>query len=170
MEQTIATLNQMLADHIFASYAIGGGIAAIFYIEPVATFDLDVFVLLPDDTGGIVSLSSIYSWLEKHGYKPDKEQVTIEGVPVQFIPAYNDLVRDAIGKAVQKNYGNTLASVATLEYLMAIMLQTGRSKDRDRLMKFMAETDFDEKLLSAILEKHHLTDVFREFKRKYYGK
>ena len=49
------------------------------------------------------------------------------------------------------------------------MLQTGRAKDRDRLMKFIDETDVDERLLSAILEKHHLADSFKEFKRKYYG-
>jgi hypothetical protein len=159
----------MRDEQVFASYAVGGGIAALFYIEPIATFDLDVFVLLSSNTSAIVSLSSIYSWLEKHGYKPDKEQIIIEGVPVQFIPIYNDLVKNAIRDSVQKEYRTTSISVIRAEYLMAIMIQTYRPKDRDRLMKFIDEADIDDKLLSSILEKHNLKNAFAEFKRKYYG-
>lgn len=170
MEKTIKIINQMRDERVFVSYAVGGGIAALFYIEPITTFDLDVFVLQPVSTGDIVSLSSIYSWLEKHGYKPEKEQVIIEGVPVQFIPAYNDLVNDAIRDSVQKKYGTTAVSVVSAEYLMAIMLQTYRPKDRDRLMKFIDETTIDNTLLTAILEKHNLTHSFEEFTRKFYGK
>jgi hypothetical protein len=83
---------------------------------------------------------------------------------------YNDLVKDAVECSVQKQYGAVSASVVSAEYLMAIMIQTYRSKDRDRLMKFIDETDIDSAQLSAILEKHNLVDSFEEFKRKYYGK
>jgi hypothetical protein len=170
MEKALQVINLMRDEQVFESYAIGGGIAALFYIEPVATFDLDVFVILPGDTGGLVSLSSIYSWLETHGYKSVNEQVIIEGIPVQFIPAYNDLVKDAVENSVHKQYKEVSAPVLGAEYLMAIMIQAFRPKDRDRLMKFIDETDIDNVRLSAILEKYNLKNSFEEFKRKYYGK
>jgi hypothetical protein len=160
----------MRDERIVESYAIGGGIAAMYYIDPVSTFDLDVFVILPNDSGGLISLDPIYSWLKKHGYMPAREQVIIEGVPVQFIPIYNELIKDAVRNALQKNYGVSPALIVGPEYLMAIMVQTGRPKDRDRCIKFMEETKISETVLSAILEKHHLSDAFLELKRNNYGK
>ena len=40
-------LNDMKSDGIIEDYAIGGGMAVLFYAEPTRTYDLDVFVLLP---------------------------------------------------------------------------------------------------------------------------
>ncbi len=46
MKTTFALLNRMQADGIIGSYAIGGAVGATFYLEPVATLDVEVFVLL----------------------------------------------------------------------------------------------------------------------------
>lgn len=170
MEHTLKIINQMQRESLFATYAIGGGIAALFYIEPITTFDLDIFVIRPESSGLIVFLSPIYAWLEEKGYHPDNEQVIIEGVPVQFIPTYNDLVSDAVSNAVEQRYGNTVTRVLSAEYLIAIMLQTYRAKDKDRLVKFMDEADISMTVLNSILEKHHLTDTFERFRREYYDK
>jgi hypothetical protein len=164
MEKTIQIINQAQDDGIYSSYAIGGGIAALFYIEPVATFDLDVFIILPDFSSPL-----IYSWLEVRGYKPSKEQIIIEGVAVQFIPVYNDFVKDGVLDASIKKYGNTSTRVLRPEYLVALMLQTFRPKDKDRLIKFFQETSIDQTLLNAILLKYNLQNVFKKFKEQYYG-
>lgn len=37
----------MTKDNYIKDYAIGGGIAAIYYIEPILTYDLDIFIILP---------------------------------------------------------------------------------------------------------------------------
>ncbi len=42
MEKTLQIINQMQKENVFEKYMLGGGIAAIFYIEPVTTFDLPV--------------------------------------------------------------------------------------------------------------------------------
>jgi hypothetical protein len=105
MEKTLEIINQMQREGLFSKYAIGGGIAALFYIEPITTFDLDIFILLPETTGGIVSLASIYTWSEKKGYRLLKEQIVIKGVPAQFIPFYNDLVMDGVQDSIEKNTG-----------------------------------------------------------------
>jgi len=51
-------------------------------------------------------------------------------VPVQFIPVYNDLVKNAVFNSRKVNYGRLKTNVVGLEYLIAIMLQTYRAKDR----------------------------------------
>lgn len=169
MEHTLKIINLMQQEGLFTTYAIGGGIAALFYIEPITTFDLDIFVILPESAGFIVSLSPLYTWLEKKGYAPQHEQVIIEGVPVQFIPAYNDLVNDAVCHAVEQRYGNIFTRVLGAEYLIAIMLQTYRAKDKDRLARFIDEADISMPILNSILEKHRLKDKFEQFMRIYYG-
>ena len=169
MEHTLNIINLMQQEGVFTTYAIGGGIAALFYIEPITTFDLDIFVILPESSERIISLSPLYAWLEKKGYPPQNEQVIIEGVPVQFVPIYNDLVSDAVHHAVERQYGNTVTRVFGAEYLIAIMLQTYRAKDKDRLVKFMDEADISMPLLNSILEKHKLKGKFESFRRAYYG-
>jgi hypothetical protein len=42
--QVISVINQMEADGIVTRYAIGGAVRATFYLEPVATLDVDIFV------------------------------------------------------------------------------------------------------------------------------
>ena len=46
MEKIFAIINQMEADGVIRSYAVGGAIGAIFWIEPFTTKDVDVFVHL----------------------------------------------------------------------------------------------------------------------------
>jgi hypothetical protein len=170
MENTLKIINRMQSEGLFASYAIGGGIAALFYIEPVTTFDLDLFIILPETTEPLVSLAPLYAWLKKNGYKPENEQVVIEGVPVQFIPAYNELVKDGVLNALDKKYGQTVTKVLRPEHLLAIMLQTFRPKDKDRLHKFLGEAVLSVESLNTILAKHGLKQNFDNFKRQYYDK
>lgn len=51
-------------------------------------------------------------------------------MPVQFIPAYNYLIEDAIKGANEVNCEDVKTKVVGLEHLLAIMLQTNRPKDR----------------------------------------
>lgn len=39
MEKVIEVLNRMQADGVFEKFAIGGGIAALYYLEPYQTDD-----------------------------------------------------------------------------------------------------------------------------------
>jgi len=74
---------------VIRRYAIGGAVGAIFYMEPVLTYDLDIFVELPTAGGGLLSLSQVYDYLRAQGYAEERECFNIEGVPVQFLPAFN---------------------------------------------------------------------------------
>lgn len=44
MEKVIQVLNRMQADGVIEKFAIGGGIAAIYYLEAYLTDDIDVFI------------------------------------------------------------------------------------------------------------------------------
>jgi hypothetical protein len=104
VKRTIAVLNELEQDGVFLRYAIGGAMGAIFYTEPFLTFDLDVFVLLPSTAGGLLTFAGIYDALRARGYSEENECVTIEGVPVQFLPAYNSLVEEALNEAQESLY------------------------------------------------------------------
>jgi len=52
METTLQVLNDLERTGVVRRYAIGGAMGATFYVEPVLTFDLDVFVVLPQTGGG----------------------------------------------------------------------------------------------------------------------
>ncbi len=60
MEKTLKVLNDMVKMGLIEQYAIGGGIAVLYSAEPVLTYDLDVFCLLPVDKSKLITLSPIY--------------------------------------------------------------------------------------------------------------
>lgn len=167
MEKTLVAIKQMLELGIIADYAIGGGMAAMFYMEPVLTYNLDIFCVLGGEEKGLNILAPIYKWADKAGYKTFKEHLLIEGLPVQFIPVYNDLVREAVGKAVEKKIGPIKARVVAPEYLVAIMVQTSRKKDAVNAVKMLDETKIDRPALSKILKKHGLLLKFNSLKDPY---
>jgi len=156
METTLQVLNDLERAGVVSRYAIGGAMGATFYIEPVLTFDLDVFVVLPQTAGGLLTLTPLYEALRARGYREEKECVNIEGVPVQFLPAYNALLEEALAEAQETQYEGTHTRVLRAEHLLAIALQTGRAKDRERVRLLREQASLDQKYLAAILTRHGL--------------
>jgi hypothetical protein len=169
MEKTLKVINELERKGIIKRYAIGGGIAALFYMEPILTYDLDVFVFLPEAQDTIISISPIYEFLRERGCKVHQDHVMIEGVPVQFIPAYNDLVEEAVKEAREVKYKRTKTRVLPVEYLLAIMFQTNRPKDRTRISQLLEEAEMDPHRLSDVLQAHGLQKKWDEFKRRFHG-
>ncbi|MCE2693935.1 MAG: hypothetical protein LW645_06665 [Verrucomicrobiaceae bacterium] len=164
MEGTLEVLNQLEAEGVISRYAIGGAVGAIFYMEPFLTYDLDVFVFLPQTAGGLLTLSPIYEALKQRGFDAEGECVQIKGMPVQFLPAYNPLLEEALEQARDESYADTRARVLRPEHLAAIMVQTGRDKDRQRFTTFMEEAPLDAAYLQEVLTRHQLTTRFNAWK------
>jgi hypothetical protein len=164
VEKTIETLNTLERRGLLGRYAIGGAMAAIFYVEPFLTFDLDVFVTLPEGEGGLLTLTPLYEALKADGHRVEGECVTIHGVPVQFLPAYNSLIKEALAEALETTYETAPTRVLRPEHLIAICLQTGRAKDqqRVRLLAEQAAVDFDR--LGRILARHHLDEQWLQWR------
>jgi hypothetical protein len=170
MEKAIKIVKELQKAGIIEDFAIGGGIATVFYIEPVLTYDLDIFYIQNNDEKKIISLSPIYNFLKRKGYSFEKEHIVIEGTPVQFIPVYNDLVKEAVENAKEIEYKKTPVKVLKAEYLIAIMLQTFRPKDKERIIKILTESKINKKYLEAILNKYNLHIKFDNFIKLYYAK
>ena len=72
MKETLKVLNELKEKGLIEDYAIGGAIAALRWIEPFFTQDLDVFILLKDGDEKkkeVIDLSPIYEYLKSKGYK-----------------------------------------------------------------------------------------------------
>ena len=164
MKRTLEILNELEREGAFSRYAIGGAMAATFYTEPVLTFDLDVFVVLSRGTGQLISLAPVYEALRARGYGEEKETVMIEGVPVQFLPAYNALVEEALDQAREIDYEGVPARVLRAEHLIAISLQSGRTKDRARVAMLREQASLDLNLLADILKRHQLEEKWKLWK------
>lgn len=164
MERTLRVLNNLEHSGILGRFAIGGAVGAMFYMEPVATFDLDVFVTLPESPSGLVTLTPLYEALKQRGYVEESEFVDIEGLPVQFLPAHNPLILEAVAEAANVLYDGVPTHVMTAEHLAEIMVQTGRDKERERLLTFMRQAPIRSERFQAILARHGLLEKWNQWK------
>jgi len=130
----------------------------------VLTYDLDVFFIPAKE--GLDVLAPIYDYAKAQGYESRAEALMIEGFPVQFIPAYNDLVREAVEKAATLKYREAEAKVVKAEYLAAIALQTGRAKDRERVARLLDEAVIDRVVFDGILAAFDLIGRFERFEKQ----
>lgn len=166
MKATLAVINQIQSDGIIGKYAIGGAVGATFYLEPAATLDIDIFISF-QDAGSLISLSPIYDYLKERGFKSEKEYIIIEGWPVQFLPAGNALVEEALAQAVETELEGIPTRVMTAEHLTAIALQTGLAKDFSRVLQFVESGVLAPDRLDSILSRHGLLAKWEEFGNKF---
>lgn len=164
MEKTLGVINELKRKGLIRHYAIGGGMAAVFYLEPFATYDLDIFYIPAEGEHLLSPLPRLYDYLRKRHYRPEKEHIAIEGVPVQFLPAYGKLIEEAILRAKTIRYGSVVTKVFSIEHLLAIMIQTGRPKDTARIIQILQDVKIDAKRLQDILSKHGLREKFRKYR------
>lgn len=165
MKKTLQILNQLIEEGVISDYAIGGAMGATFYLEPVMTMDLDIFIVSLDKFD-LLPLQPIYSALRAKGYLPDeheKECINIEGTPVQFLPAYNELLEEACNSAQITDYEGTKTKVISAEHLVAISLQTGRAKDRLRVLAFREAEILNENKMDDILLRYGLKEKWHQW-------
>jgi hypothetical protein len=97
IKEVIAAINQMLADGVIEGYAIGGAVGATFYLEPVATLDVDIFVGFKPLPGQVlICPRTIFDYLTAHGGAVEGEYIVLAGWPVQFLPPTSPLVEEAL--------------------------------------------------------------------------
>src|SRR5208282_206675 len=130
MKATLEVINRTQAEGIIGKYAIGGAVGAIFYLEPLATLDIAIFVSLKNPPGSpLVTLTPIYDYLTSRGYKTEKEYLVIEGWLVQFLPPSDALDEEALQQAAETEVEGVRTWVISAEHLVAIALRTARAKD-----------------------------------------
>ncbi len=130
----LAAIERLKEEGIVSEYAIGGAMALVFWSEPIPTFDLDVFVLLPP------------------------ENKLVAGMPVQIIPAHNQLAEEAITSAARLEYETQPVRVIRPEYLIALYLEpmARTAKRLERAAALLEEGEVDRELLTELLQRYNL--------------
>ena len=165
LEKALAVINKMVEDHIIEDYAIGGAFAALFYVEPFETQDLDIVVFLPPEEmrKAIVTLTPLYDYLRGLGYCEEREFVIIESIPTQFLVAGTLLLDDAVRNAVPMMFRSTQTKVIRVEYLLALMADRCQAKDKARaemVREQVANVDYD--LVDRVIREHHLEEKWKK--------
>jgi hypothetical protein len=174
MKSAFQVINRMVADGAIESYAVAGAVAALNYIEPALTDDLDILISVNDpanqSASGLVSLEPVFAYLRQAGYTEfRKEGIVIEGWPVQFLPVANDLDAESLAQAVEVEIeigsGAPPIKVRTLraEHVVATALRVDRPKDRIRISQFLAENAVDLAALRAVLDRHGMRAAWSRF-------
>ena len=143
----VAALNSFKRRRIIRDYAIIGAVAATAYMEPIATEDIDVLILVDSDEEYLQAYGVIAGQSEE---QEGMHQI-LGGVPVQLFPStVMPLYRDTVLQARKVRIDNTRAKVATAEHLILLYLTANRQRDRMRV-GYLIE-DADEGKLQSLLE------------------
>lgn len=170
MEKVLQVLNQMKEDGVVENYAIGGGIAAIYYLEPYQTDDIDIFITVSSVSVGevgLISLETVYGYLEKLGYLPSKEGVMIDDWLVQFIPTSQPRQEEAIANSRRVRYGETETNLFTAEHLAAELLFSGRRKDQLRVIALIESKKVNMGTFREIINRHALSDKWKTLAKRF---
>lgn len=167
MKQALQVINELKEKGLIDNYAIGGGIGALFYIEPFLTYDLDVFIIIVEESKekNVILLTPIFEYLKSKGYSWSGEHIVIEKIPVQFIPA-GELEKEAVDNAKVIEYEGIKTRVIAPEYLIAVFLRAGRTKDMEKIERFLEQIEINQTLLENILDKFHLKEKYKSLKRE----
>jgi hypothetical protein len=165
----ISELNRIQQLGLIADYAIGGAVAAQAYIESSATVDIDVFIVIQDSGGPLISnLGPIWTDLVSHGAKEEGEYLVIGGWPVQLLPHnISPLYQQAVEHARTVKIDTLDARIMGPEYLAAIALATGRAKDFVRVEEFVRRGKVDMSLLKGLIERFGLRAQWKSFELRF---
>ena len=172
LRKTIEVVTKLAERGAIQSYAIAGAVAALNYIEPALTEDLDILVSISHferHQSGLILLTPIEKALANLGY-PERTDVgfMIDQWPVQFLPVASELDEEALQRAIELDIDMTgdsplKARVLRAEHIVAIAVKLGRLKDLARVQAFLDERAVDLAALQGVLERHDLMTEWLRF-------
>jgi len=140
-------LNAMRGELVIMNYALFGAVAQMRYTEPVATLDADVLVVIPS--------------------AERLESVRVGAWPVQFIPVFSPLTREALEQADTAEFEGVPLRVVRADYLAVIALSVGRAKDLARILALLETGSVTLEGIEVLAQKHGLTDAWARFKTRF---
>jgi hypothetical protein len=126
-EKVIKRLNRLKKTGVMKDYAIGGAHAVAYYLEPVKTLDLDIFVFAESDQDFYI----FRTYIKKAGFKMRGTHVIIDDMPVHFLPgSLHPFINEAVRKGKRIRVNNIPTKILTVEYLIISLLMAFRLKDK----------------------------------------
>ena len=154
LAEVLRAANELVAAGLIEDYALGGALAAIYYTEPVTTYDADIIFITKDKTLG-AGIPAIYEHLQSKGWRIEREHLLIKDFPAQFLAA-SGLTEEAVRNAKRIEYEGVPAKVFRPEYIIAIAASVGRHKDFARIEQMLDQVKIDKLLLDDILRRYNL--------------
>ena len=154
LAEVLRAANDLVAVGLIEDYALGGALAAIYYVEPFTTYDADI-IFVAADKGLTAGIPGIYAHLQKAGWLVEREHLLVKGFPVQFLAAAG-LTKEAVREARAIEYEGVPAKVFRPEHIIAIAASVGRHKDLARIEQLLEQAEIDRTLLDDILVRYNL--------------
>lgn len=154
LANVLRAANDLAAAGLIKDYALGGALAAIYYVEPFTTYDADI-IFVATDRGLTAGIPGIYAHLQARGWRVEREHLLVDGFPVQFLAAAG-LTEEAVREARKIEYEGVPAKVFRPEHIIAIAASVGRHKDLARIEQLLEQTEIDTTLLDDILRRYNL--------------
>jgi hypothetical protein len=154
LADVLRAANGLVAAKLIEDWALGGALAAIYYVEPFTTYDADIF-FIPTDKGLTAGIPAIYAHLQSQGWQVEREHLVVRGFPVQFLAA-SGLTEEAVREAERIEFEGVPAKVFRAEHIVAIAASVGRPKDKARIEQLLQQADLDKTKLENILQRHKL--------------
>ena len=159
-------LNEMCAAGVIENYALFGAIAQMRYTEPIATLDVDVLLAVPHEERLDV-LSPIYEFCRAKGFNPEGEAIRVGDWPVQFIPAFDAVTREAMRQAETADFEGIPLRVVSARYLAVIALSVGRPKDLARILGLLEAGSVTREDIGKLATHHGLTEAWKRFESRF---
>lgn len=172
LRKTIEVVTRLAERGAMQRYAIAGAVAALNYIQPTLTEDLDILVSIAHfekRPSGLILLAPIEKALADMGYTERTDLgYLIDGWPVQFLPVASELDEEALDRAIELDIDLTgdpppKARCLRAEHVVAIAVKLGRLKDLARVQAFLEQEALDLAALGDVLKRHDLMEDWRSF-------
>jgi hypothetical protein len=172
LRKTIEVVTKLAERGAIQRYSIAGAVAALNYIQPTLTEDLDILVSVAHFEklqSGLILLAPIEKALASMGYTEHSDVgYMIEGWPVQFLPVASTLDEEALENAIEIDIDLTgdpplKARCLRAEHIVAIAVNLGRLKDLARVQAFLEQDMVDLVALKDVLERHTLLEAWQNF-------
>lgn len=154
LADVLRAANDLVAVGLIEDYALGGALAAIYYVEPFTTYDADI-IFVAAEKGLTAGIPQIYAHLQERGWRVDREHLLVSGFPVQFLAAAG-LTEEAVREARPIEYEGVPAKVFRPEHIIAIAASVGRHKDLARIEQLLEQAEIDRTLLDDIVRRYNL--------------
>jgi len=154
MRELAQLLNDMRTAGVIENYALFGAMAQMRYTEAVATLDADVLV-------------SVASPERMDVLAAEGEAIRVGAWPVQFVPVFSPLTREAMEQADTADFEGVPLRVVRADHLAAIALSVGRAKDYARILALLESSSVARDQIARLAARHGLSEAWQRFETRF---
>ena len=167
MKELAQLLNEMRDAGVILDYALFGAVAQMRYTEAVVTLDADVLVASPP-TESLDVLRDIYAFCAARGWQTEGEAIRVGAWPVQFVPAFSPLTREAMETAETADFEGVPLRVVRADYLAVIVLSVDRAKGFARILALLESNSVTRDGIARLAAQHGLAHAWQRFLARFF--